>query len=217
MPTAVESIASLGAVLVQLPKAPASHVTFEPGNDPGQIGGRNGHPDAKALVNKTAHHGHAPISSLGDSEYIGGRSSVGSMQFHPKPSAHNAATPFSSDHSVAAVQGNLVPAGQSPAFLMSLLLPAVHDIGTALQKVLPANQKMIEVLGIGTNHETLAVLIGLLRQAGFHANIVLCDGSVRPGFSGPTAILRAHGGAVPGQFLQQVAATGAGVWKTLGA
>ena len=122
------------------------------------------------------------------------------------------------------------------SFLNALLVPAVHDISMALQKVLPPNQKMIEVIGIGTDHGTLGVLIGLLRQAGFHATIAsgglatiasgglattsVCaaasGGVVRQGFSGPTAVLRARGGDAPGLFLQQVGSALAGVINARG-
>lgn len=142
MPTAVESYAKLGAVLVHLPQTPASHVVFEPNNNAGNIGGRS---------------------------------------------------------------SELLPAVQTQR-LIGLLRPAAQDASAALAKVLPASQKMIEVIGLGTSQGIIAILIGLLRDRGFHATIASCDGSVRPGFPGPSAVLRAHGGAVAGQFLQQLAA-----------
>ena len=98
----------------------------------------------------------------------------------------------------------------SHSYLIGLLLPAVHDITNAIQKVLPPNQKSIEVIGIGTSPGIIAILIGLLRARGYQATMHSCDGSVRPGFSGPAALLRAHGSStVAGQFLQQVASASA--------
>ena len=139
MPTAVESIAKLGAVLVQLPQTPVSHVIFEP-ND---FGGRN----------------------------------------------------------------SLLPAVQSQGMLIGLLRSAMPQISQALHKTLPAVQRQVEIHGVGTSPGIIAILIGLLRDAGYSAHIASCDGSVRPGFSGPTAVIRAVGGNLVGsQFLQQVAA-----------
>ena len=86
------------------------------------------------------------------------------------------------------------------------LRPMIPSIGTALGKALPANERMIEVLGVGTGRQVLGVLINLLKTQGFHGITVFCDGSVRFGFSGPTAVLRGHGGIVPGVFLRKVAA-----------
>ncbi|HEY3741219.1 MAG TPA: hypothetical protein VGL53_15320 [Bryobacteraceae bacterium] len=145
MPTAVELIANLGAVVVQLP-APATHT-------------RNTVAD--------------------DASHIGGRSSV-SSQIHSSKTAAND------------------PAAQ--------LKPSMASIGSALQGALPTNQKMVEALGMGTDHNTLTALIGLLKTQGYHATIASCTASVRPGFSGPTAVLRAHSGAVASVFLQQVGA-----------
>lgn len=164
MPAAVESIAKLGAVLVHLPQAPASHIIFEPNDDVGHIGGRSSTVGLLPAVQK-GHH--AP--------------------------SHNA-----------------LPQVQSYASLIGLLRPALPDIASALQKVLPANQKNLEVLGVGTEAGIIAVLIGLLRTHGYHATIASCDGSVRPGFSGPTAVLRARGNSTCGVFLQQVASAVAG-------
>ena len=139
MPTAVETIAKLGAVLVQLPQAPASRVIFEP-ND---FGGRN----------------------------------------------------------------SLLPAVQSQGMLIGLLRSSLPQITQALHQTLPAMQRQLEIFGVGTSPGMIAVLIGLLRDAGYSAHIASCDGSVRPGFSAPTAVIRAVGGnLVASQFLQQVGA-----------
>lgn len=194
MPTAVESYAKLSAVLVYLPQTPATHLIVDPNNDFGQIGGRNGR-----ALHQTVHHGHVAQINGDDATLIGGRSG------HTGKPIHKTVTAHASDYLLPAVQGNMLPAASSNAYLIGLLLPAVHDIGNALREVLQPNQKMIEVLGIGTQPSVLAVLIGLLRAQGFHGTIASCDGSVRPGFLGPTAVLRAHGGAVAGQFLQQLA------------
>lgn len=140
MPTTVESIAKLGAVLVQLPHAPASRVIFEP-ND---FGGRN----------------------------------------------------------------SLLPAVQSQGMLIGLLRSSMPQITQALHQTLPAVQRQLEIFGVGTSPGIIAVLIGLLRDAGYSAHIASCDGSVRPGFSAPTAVIRAVGGnLVASQFLQQVGAS----------
>jgi len=145
MPTAVESIASLGAVLVQLPPAAPAHNVSN--NEPTTIGGRS------------------------------------------------------------SVAGNFKPSGPSDSYLIGLLLPAVHDISVALQNAIPKSQKLIQILGVGTQPHIIAILIGLLKAQGFHATMASCDGSVRTGFSGPTAVLRAQGGGVvPNKFLQEVAA-----------
>ncbi len=186
MPTAVESYAKLGAVLVYLPQTPATHLIVDPSNDFGQIGGRNGR-----ALHQTVHHGHVAPINADDENYIGGRSGHAGSAIHKTETAH------SSDFLLSA---------SSNAYLIGLLLPAVRDIGDALRKVLKPNQKMIEVLGIGTQPSVIATLIGLLRAQGFHGTIASCDGSVRPGFPGPTAILRAHGGVVAAQFVQQLAA-----------
>lgn len=157
MPTAVESIAKLGAVLVQLPQASASHVIFEPNDN---IGGRSSGAGHLPAVQRSHHSG----------------------------------------------QPNALPAVQSESYLIGLLRPVLPAIGSALQKTLPANAKNIEVSGIGTTPGIIAILIGLLRSHGYHATIASCDGSVRPGFSGPTAVLRAAGSPIVGNlFLQQVA------------
>ena len=150
MPTAVESIGALGAVLVQLPQAPASQADkgFEYGGRQGfEYGGRQGF------------------------EYGGFRSGA---------------------------QG-------SDQILVGLLRPSLPQIEAVLQKTLPPNQRMVEIMGIGTTPGIIAILIGLLRSAGYLATIASCDGSVRPGFHGPTAILRAQGGTTPALFVQQVA------------
>jgi len=95
--------------------------------------------------------------------------------------------------------------GQRLKPFCGLLLPA---IGTALQGVIPPTQKALEAIGIGTDEHTLAILIGLLRSQGYHVTIASCDGSVRQGFSGPAAVLRAHShnGVLPAVFVQQVGA-----------
>ena len=128
MPTTVNSIAKLGAVLVKLPP------TFEPNDS------------------------------------IGGRSS------------------------------GLLPAVQSQ------LRTQMPQISAALHATLPAVQ-LLDVFGVGTSPGIIAILIGLLRDKGFQANLALCDGSVRPGFSGPSAVFRAAGGSPVGvQFIQKVGA-----------
>ena len=157
MPTAVEFIEKLGAVLVQLPKAAAPHITsFLPGDD---------------------------------FTHIGGRSGLGALKMHHSTHAPNQLPAVQNQHDNVIEQ----------------LRPALPSITSAIQKVIP-NQKSLHVIGVNTSTETLAVLIGLLRAQGFQVNIQFCDGSVRQGFSGPTAVI--HGGdahsLLPAVFLQQV-------------
>src|SRR5258708_2205813 len=83
----------------------------------------------------------------------------------------------------------LVPAVRSQ--LIGLLRPAMPTVFDALHKTIP-NEKHLHVLGVGTDRGTLAVLIGLLRAQGFQVEINFCDGSVRQGFAGPTAVLRGN-------------------------
>jgi hypothetical protein len=66
---------------------------------------------------------------------------------------------------------------------------------------------MVEALGVGTDVETLNALVGLLKTQGYYATITYLDAAKRAGFSGPTAVLRAHGGVVAGVFLQKVGAS----------
>ena len=218
MPTAVESYAKLGAVLVYLPQTPTTHLTVDPNINPSEIGGRN-----SRAFHQPVHHGHVNPIANDDATTIGGRSGhSGAQAFHQaaqhtnsqigcQTMAPSGSTTHATNFLLPAVQTNPMSSGQSHSYLIGLLLPAVHDISAALQKVLPSHQKSIEVIGIGTSPDVLSVLIGLLRAQGFHATIASCDGSVRPGFSGPTAVLRAHGSSVVGGlFLQQVASAHAG-------
>lgn len=154
MPTAVELLANLGAVVVQLP-APATHTSN---------------------------------TASDDASHIGGRTSVSSQMI---------------THSKKTAASNTTSTNDDPA---TQLKQSMATIGSALQTALPTNQKMVEALGIGTDHNTLTVLIGLLKTQGYHVTIASCTASVRPGFAGPTAVLRAHSGSVSGVFLQQVGA-----------
>ncbi len=218
MPTAVESYAKLGAVVVQLPNLPAPAIQVM---DPGaaSIPGRNG----TAAITAFQHH---VAAANPDNETIGGRSGVGALPVvHPHQPVHRAVhhpthlvssnneviggrtglAPVATFHPAQAAGRSLLSAVQNEELL---LRPLVPQIGAALQAAIPQpGQKMLEAIGVGTNSHTLGVLIRLLRNQGFHVTIASCDGSVRPGFAGPTAILRAHGGATAGQFLQQLSST----------
>jgi hypothetical protein len=152
MPTAVESIANLGAVLVPLPAVATHTINLAPS----------------------------------EPNLIGGRSSVGSAVFSV-PAGH--------------ASGKKAPVTEDPANELRPLLPS---ISSALRTTLSGNPKTLDILGVGTDNQVINALIGLLKTQGFHATISYCDGSVRSGFSGPTAVLRAHGGVVPVLFLQQV-------------
>ena len=127
----------------------------------------------------------APSNNI-DSPTIGGRSGVGGLL----PAVQHHPVPISRD----------LP--QTESTTLSQLLP---EINAALQSTLPQGHHTLEAIGVGTDLHSLGVLIGLLRTQGYHVTVASCDGSVRPGFAGPSAILRHHGGAVLGQFLQQLA------------
>jgi hypothetical protein len=155
MPTAVESIASLGAVVVQLSSS-SSHI----------ITGDNWLQGAMA----------PSTQSLGTRDMASGLPTGQRMH---KPCA------------------TMAP---------SDLRPDVQKISAALKKTLPANQKMIDALGVGTDMPTLHALIELLKTEGYYANVAYFDSSALHGFPKPVAVLRSHGGSVPTVFLHQVAA-----------
>ena len=158
MPTAVELVANLGAVIVTLPTYTA--------------------PDDWEFS-------AAPASALG------GRSSA--VQQQVLLSRPDNATGMSTGK-------------RQHIEIESQLRPMISQIGAALAKALPANEKMVELLGVGTHFQVLSVLMDLLRTQGFHATVAFCDGSVRFGFSGPTAVVRGPGGVVPRVFLQKLSA-----------
>ena len=224
MPIAVESYSKLGAVVVQFPAAPP--ISIEPNDG---LGGRNSH----ALQLQTAHHGHGnsgdgPIggrSGTGsaifhnphlaahvfrsahmpvhfptpnDSGVIGGRSGTGALTSHVHQAGRTGLLP--------AVQDNHHASNRTGHITLQPLLP---QINAALQTAIPQAHHTLEAIGVGTDAHTLGILIGLLRTQGYHVTIASCESSVstslRTGFTGPTAILRGHGGAPIGQFLQQVA------------
>ena len=105
-------------------------------------------------------------------------------------------------------RNSLLPAVQSQGMLIGLLRSSMPQISQELHQTLSAAHRQLEVFGVGTSPGIIAILIGLLRDAGYSGHIASCDGSVRPGFSGPTAVIRAVGGnLVASQFLQQVGAS----------
>lgn len=162
MPTAVESIASLKAVVVQLSQS-SSHTT-----------------------------------TVGDNWLFGTRDMASGL-----PTGQRMHKPYMSTPEPLVGQRMHKPTMMSPSDLTK--------VSSALQKILPANQRMIEAIGVGTDMETLHSLIDSLKAEGYHATISYFDASPRHGFSKPTAVLRAHGGAVPTVFLQQVASAMKGV------
>lgn len=197
-------VRKLGAVVIRLPQTAAIDSFF----DLPRLTGPECAPLAFPQPPDAGAGWVIPTASIPGS----GPTSRGTIKINPADAQHKRATPFASDYLLPAVQGNFIPGGgglarvskSSYSYLIGLLIPAVRDICVALDKVLPPNQKVIEVIGMGTDRGTLNVLIGLLGQAGFHATIASCDGSVRQGFTGPTAVLRAQGGDARGQFLQQL-------------
>ena len=183
----------------------------------GFIGGRNGGGGVESILNphlpsvNTVHafnrshhtppaHVHPPpahvtnpshlVITENTDTHIGGRSALAGSSL-----------PAVQDQALSRTHNTLLPAVQDPAASLRALLPG---IGAALQKSIPSGQRALEAIGIGTDPQTLGILIGLLRTQGFHVTMAFCDGSVRPGFSGPTAVLRAHGSTTVGHFLQQL-------------
>ena len=212
--------------------APHKPVHFPSPNDSGIIGGRSGtgavtphvNHSAPLLHNTATHHPpvHAPLNGEGP---IGGRSGIGAFTphvSHATPLLHNTPTHHHPVHQsltgdrpiggrtdlLPAVQHNHVSnrtVNIEPTALQHLL----PQINAALQAVIPQAHHTLEAIGVGTDAHTLGILIGLLRTQGYHVTVASCDGperrGFRTGFTGPIAILRGHGGATVGQFLQQVA------------
>ena len=187
---------------------------LQPHQDP--AGSHVAHP----LSHTTATHHPAPVHvhptttihpvhvvNTGDYQPIPGRSGIGALRFlHQGQSV-----PAVQDVHQAAnrTASTTQPTAAQDARLNGILRGSIHAITDALQKTVTQGQ-MLEVIGFGTDAETLGVLIGLLKTQGYHVTIASCDGSVRPGFPLHTAVLRCQGGAVAGQFLQELAAARGG-------